>query len=292
MQPLVSIGMSIFNCERTISAAIRSILNQTYENWELLIVDDGSEDKTLEIAKSFCDSRIKIIADGLHQNLPIRLNQVIAISKGKYFARMDGDDISYPERLQIQVQYLETHPEIDLIATQTIVVDRNGNAQGSSVPKQLHAEICSRPWAGFPMTHPTWMGKIEWFRKYQYRTNAIRMEDQEILLRTYKISQFACIPRILLGYRVESLSMKKILIGRYNFSLILVKRALIEADYFLIWGVLEQGIKALIDIFAIATGLNFKILKHRLGSPINQDTLSEWNQVLYNCISQDFTVNS
>jgi glycosyltransferase involved in cell wall biosynthesis len=93
MQPLVSIGMPVFNCERTLSTAIQSILNQTYANWELIIIDDGSKDKTLEIAKSFRDPRIEVINDGQNQRLPIRLNQAIALSRGKYFARMDGDDV-------------------------------------------------------------------------------------------------------------------------------------------------------------------------------------------------------
>ena len=100
MQPLVSIGMPVFNCEKTLIPAVNSILNQTYSNWELFLLDDGSKDKTLEIANSFKDSRIKVIVDGLNKKLPSRLNQAIEMSQGKYFARMDGDDISYPERLQ------------------------------------------------------------------------------------------------------------------------------------------------------------------------------------------------
>jgi glycosyltransferase involved in cell wall biosynthesis len=88
MQPLVSIGMPVFNCERTLSTAIQSILNQTYSNWELIIIDDGSRDKTLEVANSFRDPRIEVINDGQNQRLPIRLNQAIALSRGKYFARI------------------------------------------------------------------------------------------------------------------------------------------------------------------------------------------------------------
>ena len=74
MEPLVSIGMPIFNCEKTLKLAIRSLLNQTYAHWELLLVDDGSEDQTLNIALSFKDPRIRVIADGLNQKLQRRLN--------------------------------------------------------------------------------------------------------------------------------------------------------------------------------------------------------------------------
>lgn len=286
MEPLVSIGMPVFNCEKTISLAIRSILNQTYNNWELFLIDDGSTDTTLQIAQSFSDSRIHVIADGIHQNLPRRLNQTIAMSNGKYFARMDGDDISYPERIQTQVEYLEEHSEIDLLGTQVIVFSQHGNAQGSTAVKEFHSQICSRPWSGFPMTHPTWIGKIEYFRKYQYRVDAIRMEDQDLLLRSYKTSKFACLPKILLAYRVDSLSLKKILIGRINFSLALIHKGFTDKDYFLFWGVIEQAAKFLVDVFAISTGLNFKILRHRIGSPVSEQTLNQWNLIWSSCIEK------
>lgn len=287
ISPLVTIAMPVFNCEKTISSAILSILNQTYRNWELLIIDDGSKDQTLEIAKNFQDSRIRIIIDGYHRNLPARLNQAIAMSQGKYFARMDGDDISYPERIQNQVEYLAQHPEVDLLGTQVIIFNQNIHVLGSLSVKETHTQICSRPWSGFPMTHPTWMGKIEYFREYQYDINAIRMEDQDLLLRSYKTSKFACLPKILLAYRVESLCLKKILTGRYNFSLSLIYRAFIDQDYYLLWGVIEQAAKSLVDIFAITTGLKFKILKHRIGDPLNLEDLAYWEKVLSNCVDRN-----
>ncbi len=126
MEPLVSIGMPILNCEKTLKVAVRSVLNQTYSHWELLLIDDGSEDQTLNIALSFKDPRIRVIADGLNQKLQRRLNQAISLSEGKYFARMDGDDIAYPERLKYQVEYLEEHPEIDLLGTKYLVFDGEG----------------------------------------------------------------------------------------------------------------------------------------------------------------------
>lgn len=283
MEPLVSIGMPVFNCENTIRVAINSILNQTYQNWELLIIDDGSGDLTVPIAQSFKDSRIRVVADSLNLKLPTRLNQAIALSQGKYFARMDGDDISYPERLQAQVEYLENHPEIDLLGTQALIFGKDGHARGFLASKQLHSEICCRPWVGFGILHPTWMGKTEWFRTHQYKTQAIRMEDYDILLRTYQTSRFYCLSKILLGYRVETLSLKKTLIGRYYFSIALIQKALRDKNYLFAYGVLEQVAKALLDIFAITTGLNFKILRHRAGSPVSTEQLSQWQQIWNRC---------
>ena len=285
MEPLVSIGMPIFNCEKTLRSAINSVLNQTYSNWELILIDDGSKDRTLSIAKSFNDSRIEVISDGLNLKLPHRLNQIITISKGKYFARMDGDDVSYPERLQTQVEYLENHPNVDILGTQILIFDDDGNPRGKSALTQSHQEICCRPWAGFSLAHPTWMGKLEWFSAHKYREEAIRMEDYELLLRTYKTSRFACLPQILLGYRVASLSLKNNLTARYNIAIALLEKTFVDRDYLFAFGVFEQVAKAIVDILAISTGLNFKILRHRTGIALDEAELNRWKQIWAKCNS-------
>lgn len=282
MQPLVSIGMPIFNCEKTLTPTVRSLLNQTYGNWELLLIDDGSTDNTLLLSQSFDDSRIRVISDGINMRLPARLNQAIALSRGKYFARMDGGDIAYPERLEAQVRYLEGHPDIDLVGSRIIVFNEDGHALGSYPWKQTHAEICRRPWSGFYFSHPTWVGKIEWFRTNPYRAELPKAQDQELLLRTYKNSCFACIPDILLGYRKGSLSLKNILNGRYHFSIVLLQKAILDKHYLLAFGVLEQALKAFVDIFAITTGLNYRILWHR-AIPVEKAELNRWRAVWAEC---------
>jgi glycosyltransferase involved in cell wall biosynthesis len=287
MQPLVSIGMSVFNCEKTLSAAVRSILNQTYSNWELILIDDGSEDRTVEIAESFQDDRIRVFVDGLNLQLPSRLNQSITLSNGKYFARMDGDDISYPERLQCQVEYLEQHPEIDLLGTSYINFDEDGHATGVATQKLSHPEICAHPWSNFDLLHPTWMGKLDWFLKYQYRADAIRMEDYELMLRTYQTNKFASLPNILLGYRVGSLSLKKVLNSRYHLGMTLAKKALAAKNYKFAYGVLTQVAKSLVEIVVIPSGLGFKVLKHRLGDPIAEPELIQWSKIWDRCNAKD-----
>jgi glycosyltransferase involved in cell wall biosynthesis len=283
MEPLVSIGMPVFNCENTLNIAVQSILNQTYSNWELILIDDGSKDRTLEIANSFQDPRIRVISDGQNQKLPMRLNQAIAMSRGKYFARMDGDDVSYPERLQRQVEYLEQHNEIDLLGTGSLNFNKDGQATGIIQFEASHSGICARPWANFILLHPTWMGKLNWFKKYQYRPDAIRMEDYDILLRTYQSSQFAAIPDLLLGYYVPSPSLKKILTGRYYQSLVLIRKALDGKNWIFAYGLLQQIAKSLVEIFFIGTGLGFKFLKHRIGSPIKEVDLLKWQQIWSQC---------
>ena len=282
-KPLVSIGMPVYNCQETIKVSINSILLQTYENWELILIDDGSRDDTLSILQNYCDPRIKVLSDGVNKNLPNRLNEAISLSRGKYFARMDGDDIAYPERLAAQVEYLENHPEVDLLATNIIAIDENNHPTGGFAPIESHEEICRRPWAGFPMTHPTWMGRLEWFRTHKYRPEALRTEDTDLMLRTFDTSRFAKLPEVMLGYRVGSLSLKKILPGRYYTSVSLINKALNSKKYLYALGVIEQAAKAAVDIFAVGTGLNFKLLKHRVGKPISMAEQVKWQSVWEQC---------
>ena len=281
-EPLVSIVLPVFNAEDTLAAAIRSIIRQSYSGWELIIIDDGSTDRSLDIARRFVDSRIRIVMDGRNLKLSRRLNQGIALSRGKYIARMDADDIAYPDRLETQVAFLEKHPNIDLVGGRIIIFNETGNVVGTYPFRQKHAEICRQPWAGFYLPHPTWIGKAGWFKSNPYRDNALRMEDQDLLLRTYEKSRFACLPHMVIGYRQSGLSLKNILLGRYNFSRALLKMAVNRKCYNMILGVFVHTLKAIIDTFAIVTGLDYRVLQHRALS-VSGAEIEKWERVWIDC---------
>ena len=278
MDPLVSIGMSVFNCESTLGQAIRSILQQTYDNWELILIDDGSQDKTVAVANRYQDRRIRIIVDGKNKRLAARLNQAVRESRGKYFARMDADDIAYPSRLKAQVQFLEDHPGIELVGSRVMIFSGKGRIIGTYPFKKNHAEICSRPWAGFYLPHPTWMGNTVWFRQNPYNISIPKAQDQELLLRTYEQSRFFCLPEILLGYRKSKLSLRTLLTGRYYYSRMLIQKAVNEKQYFFAFGVLEQMVKFMVETFAITTGLNYRVLQHRAVSVSGRES-EIWEKV-------------
>jgi glycosyltransferase involved in cell wall biosynthesis len=276
--PLVSVGMAVRNCANTLSITIRSILQQSYSHWELLLVDDGSSDGTVGVARGFPDHRIRVIVDGRKAGLPARLNQAISLARGKYFARMDGDDIAYPERLERQIGYLQRHMDVDLLGTRTLTFGRDGEAVGGSQVGESHAEICRYPRAGFLLPHPTWMGAMEWFRAHPYCPAMQKCQDQDLLLRTYRHSRFACIPEILLGYRQEQLSLRKIMISRYYSAKILLRNAFADNDYNLALGLPGQALKAAVDVLAVVTGLNYTILRHR-ALPVSAADLQRWREV-------------
>ena len=204
MSQLITIAMPVYNAGEYLRDAVNSIIAQSYTNWELFIIDDGSTDNAIDSIKSIKDKRIKILKDGLNKGLAARLNQAIGIAKGQYFARMDQDDISMPERFKMQIDALEANPNLDLVATRALTINSKSKIIGQLPFALNHQQICSKPWRGFYMPHPTWLGKIEWFRKYHYASpGPYFCEDQELLLRAYKKSQFACLEQVLLHYRVR-----------------------------------------------------------------------------------------
>lgn len=196
--------MPIYNAGHFLRLAVKSILNQTYTNWELFIIDDGSTDSALETISDITDPRIHIIKDGRNLGLAMRLNQAIDLSRGKYFARMDQDDVSFPERFEKQVQHLESSPSIDLVSCSVIAISENNTILGKVPCLTEHKELCSTPWKGLAIPHPTWMGKCEWFRKHKYKIpGPYFCEDQELLLRTFQHSQFSAVPDYVFAYRIR-----------------------------------------------------------------------------------------
>ena len=120
-KPLVSVIMSVYNGENIIEKSIYSILNQTFEDFEILVVNDGSTDATLKILKNIQDKRLKIISQNTNIGLTKSLNIAINNSNGYYLARQDADDISFPNRLEKQVNYFEENPKLNLLGTRAYI---------------------------------------------------------------------------------------------------------------------------------------------------------------------------
>ena len=202
---VVTVAMPIYNAGAHLRLAVLSIIAQTFKQWELLIIDDGSTDNALESIADIRDRRIRVFRDGKNKGLAIRLNEACAMAIGQYLARMDQDDVSYPERLRLQVEALTVDPGLDLVAGRAIIIDENNCHTGMFAFAGTHAEICAQPWRGFVFPHPAWMGRIEWFLTHRYAEPAPYFcEDQELLLRTYRQSRFLALDRVVLAYRIRS----------------------------------------------------------------------------------------
>ncbi|MBV5330076.1 MAG: glycosyltransferase, partial [Chlorobium sp.] len=203
---------------------------QEYENFEIIVLDDGSSDTSLNIADSFCDYRIRIFSDGVHRGLAARLNEGLELAQGQYIARMDADDVCFPERFALQVKYLAANQNVDLLGCRAVVFQDNGQIIGLLPFLSTHKKMCAYPWRGIPLPHPTWLGKRDWFLRYRYANpEVIRAEDQELLIRSHSESCFACLDEVLLGYRQGPFNFRRTMIAR---------RSLLYAqfEYFMIHG--------------------------------------------------------
>ena len=213
--PRVSVLLPCRNGARTLQLALGSMLAQTFTEFELLLLDDGSADESTAIASHFNDSRVRVLSDGMHRGLPVRLNEGVSRARGQYIARMDADDVSFPCRLERQVAYLDRNPQIDLVGCRAVVFRDSGDIVGLLPFAPDHVALCARPWRNIPLPHPTWMGRRQWFRTHAYRLPEVRLaEDQELLLRARETSRYACLDDVLFGYRQGPFRLRRTLLAR------------------------------------------------------------------------------
>lgn len=200
--PLVTVGIPAYNAERFIGLAIKSVLAQTFTDFELIITDDGSTDDTVAIAHSFSDPRITVIADGENHGISYRLNQQINLARGKYFVRMDADDIMMPDRIEKQVRYLEAHPNVAIVSGQAIIIDEQNRIIGMRCEYNIPRRFGMDDWiSGRTLIHPSVAGKIETFRHYHYRDKYRGVEDIDFWARSCSSEILTILPFPVLYYR-------------------------------------------------------------------------------------------
>ncbi len=277
--PLVSVIMPFHNGGVAFGDAIRSICNQSYDNWELLLCDDGSTDGSLELAQAIGDSRIRIWSDGRRKGLAPRLNECIDRAGGGLIARMDADDISYPDRLARQVSFLASHPEIDVVGCRMLIFGEDGTPLGKRPAPLEHENIVANPSLGFGLAHPTWMARATWYHRYRYDPKAIRYEDAELLYRAYPNSRFANLADLLYGYREMRGGFQKRLktrIGRIRF---LAGRCRPAGAWTLFTAAAAEAGKTVSDALLAMTGARYTMLKMREERLSEQD-LRIWGEVV------------
>ena len=182
--------------------SVESILHQTFSDFELIIVDDSDDDSNEKLAKSYNDARIKIIQGG-HKNLAAAINRGMDIAQGEYIARMDSDDISYPERFQKQVDFLDSHFEISLLGTAYREIPAG---KVIIFPENLkYMDILQKCY----LVHPSVMFRKSDFEKYnlRYTEEFSVAEDYELWSRAVKYLNIANLKDVLLDYRVNKDSL-------------------------------------------------------------------------------------
>lgn len=281
MEDVLTIGIPFYNDGERLNNSIQSVLNQTYKNWKLILLDDGSSDDSLAIAKSFKDPRITVISDGKNKKLASRLNDLTNMVTTKYYARMDADDIMMPNRIEKQLKYLEENPIVDVVGSTAIIIDASNNVIGKthmcvSAPKNPDDIIRGK---GF--IHPSIMGKTEWFRDNPYDSTKARCQDFDLWIRTVESSNFAILNEPLLFYRFDNgnnwrkYSRSQKYLGSYLMNYYKERGEIIEAYKSL----LKTKIKTVMFVFFSFLGMSLIFSKKRY-LPLSSNEVCIYSSIL------------
>ena len=181
----VTIGLPFFNAEDDLPDAIRSIFSQTHQDWELILLDDGSTDGSLEIARAIQDPRVRVVSDGKNLRLAARLNQIVDLASTDIIVRMDADDLMPPERIARQLQVLLANPDIDLVSTGLVSIDHEGMPFGARwhfSETVTRDDLLRKKGAG--IVHASVMGRRAWFLRNRYDPQVSIAQDYDLWLRS------------------------------------------------------------------------------------------------------------
>lgn len=228
--PIVSVLLSSYNNSQYLSPAIESILKQTYDLWELIIVDDGSSDESWDIIGQYAarDARIKALRSKENLGASAALNLALQVAKGEYITRQDSDDLALPERLEKQLDFLNEHPEIGAVGCNVIYINADGNETGVSefpltddmIQPTLVDRMC--------FCGPTVMARRACFQQagFYFVDDLKTAEDYDLCLRLAEVTRLANIEEPLYFYRQHTGSVS---ISKRQFQLINKARSLEQA---------------------------------------------------------------
>lgn len=202
--PVVSVLLPVYNREALVGDAVRSILAQSLADFELLVVDDGSADGSLEVVRSFDDPRIRIVAHQANRGIPATRNTALDHARGRYLAWLDSDDVARPNRLAEQVAFLERNPDIAMVGSCAGKIDRQGRRLGGTrvVP---FASDDIQAWHLFTpaFQQSSITGRADVLRQYRYREDYPVCEDLELTSRIIREHRTANVPKVLIDRRLH-----------------------------------------------------------------------------------------
>lgn len=183
--PPVTVGIPFFNAEATLMDAVRSVFAQTHQNWELLLLDDGSTDDSLALAKSIDDPRVRVFSDGRNKRLAARLNEIARLAKFDYIARMDADDLMSRNRLETQVHLLNERPYFNLVSSGVVSVSDDWRPMGARCVPLGHIVSPREVLKGSSgIVHAAVLAKREWMLRNPYDETLKASEDTNLWIRS------------------------------------------------------------------------------------------------------------
>tara|TARA_B110000967_G_C18839609_1_gene538630 strand:- start:795 stop:1661 length:867 start_codon:yes stop_codon:yes gene_type:complete len=190
MKPYVTVAIPFYNAEKYLMDAIKSVFAQTYLNWELILVDDGSTDNSLSIANSIKDNRVSVYSDGKNKKLATRLNEIAHLAKYDFIARMDADDMMAPEKLEIQMKILQENSSLDLVTTGAISVRDDMSYIGHRGDSYNCVSLEDLAYKRKGVLHAALLGRKEWFLRNPYNANLKVAQDFSLWVTAASKSDF------------------------------------------------------------------------------------------------------
>ncbi|WP_426184761.1 glycosyltransferase family 2 protein [Microbacterium sp. TWP3-1-2b2] len=222
-KPTITVGLPVARESDTyVRQAVQSVVNQTYSDWELLIVADGSTPQLVRLLHTFTDPRIRVVAHKDSAGLAARLNEIASLARGEFLARFDADDIMMPNRLTHQLEFLR-RSGADVIDGRAIVIDEKAGivAATPTVTERIRVE---KMFAATPLIHPAVFARTEWFRKHPYDESLLRCQDKALWITASEDSIIARDSERVLFYRVSSDLDPKKYARSARFERIIIRR--------------------------------------------------------------------
>ena len=226
-EPKISVIMSVYNGEDYLREAVESVLNQSFTQWELIIINDCSTDTTPEILADFAqrDSRVKVHTNEVNLRLPSSLNKALSFAQGKYVARMDADDICLPDRLQKQYDFMERNPEVALSSCRFMTLKNgvisSGGCGGKNDPESIKGLLLVTN----PILHPGIIAKTETIRELGYDKNFTCTEDMELWTRFVMAGHKVQIqPDYLMIYRLHDKQITETTLDKQKREVVTIQK--------------------------------------------------------------------
>ncbi len=226
--PRITVGLAFKNAASTLVPAVQSVFGQRFDRWELILIDDGSTDGSLQIARQIVDDRVRVYSDGSNKGLAARLNEISRLARAPMIARMDADDIMFASRLDRQLATFREDESVDVVAGPAIVVDQENRICGvtGEVPVGSFEHDPALFFGNRIIVHPTLIARREWMLANPYDERLQRSQDKELFLRVHPNTKFAKSDAPVLFYRdvgrfdktgyIEQRRMDRWLLRRYG----------------------------------------------------------------------------
>lgn len=221
--PRVTVGIPFLNPGKLIVDAVRSVFAQTCDDWELILLDDGSTDGSIDLVRCIRDSRVRVVTDGLHLGLPARLNQLAKLARSDLLARMDADDIMHPERLERQIHFLESHRDVQVVDTGAYIIDSSRAVIGVRGIERSAPPTATEALKWGVVLHPSVMTWRSWSLAHPYDPRYVRAEDRELFIRRFRTDSYAHIGAPLMFYYVGHVRIRALLRGYKSERAVLMR---------------------------------------------------------------------